>query len=60
MLSQSSANDQFYLATSPEVANVSGEYFVSRRKSRANPECYSEAARSKLRSYLEDLTGIKY
>jgi len=46
-----------HLATSPDVAGVSGRFFNGLRESRANAQAYDEAARRQLRSLSETLTA---
>jgi len=48
-----------YLAKSPEVANVTGEYFDGEQRARANSQAYDREARRQLRILSEKLTGLK-
>eukprot|EP00953_Heterococcus_sp_UTEX-ZZ885_P009349 5517-Heterococcus_DN1.PRE.2 len=56
----SRADNQYHLATSPELEGVTGEYFVSKRKSRAHSACYDAAARKQLWQYLAKLSDYEY
>jgi len=47
-----------YLATSPELDSVSGEYFDGKRRARAIGQAYDREARRKLRELSEQLTGV--
>lgn len=55
-----SANDQFYLATSDDVSDASGEYYVSRRVYTPPPPAEDEEACGRLWKVLEDLSGYSY
>jgi NAD(P)-dependent dehydrogenase (short-subunit alcohol dehydrogenase family) len=55
---QSGAEALVYLATSPELAGVTGKYFDQQRESRANAQAYDAAARRQLWHLSEALTGI--
>jgi NAD(P)-dependent dehydrogenase (short-subunit alcohol dehydrogenase family) len=48
-----------YLATSPELEGVSGEYFNGRRKSQANAQAYDRETRMRLRELSVRLSGLK-
>ena len=48
-----------YLATSPELGGVTGEYFDGKRRARANDQAYDKEARRRLRVLSEHLTKIK-
>jgi retinol dehydrogenase 14 len=47
-----------YLASSPEVEGVSGQYFVNRRAARSNAESYEPAVASRLWKVSEELTAV--
>jgi NAD(P)-dependent dehydrogenase (short-subunit alcohol dehydrogenase family) len=49
------ALDETWLCTSPEVANVTGKYFVNRSPSRASAVAYDDQERQKLWTILADL-----
>jgi retinol dehydrogenase 14 len=48
-----------YLASSPEVAGVTGQYFVNRRPVASSRESYDEAAARRLWEVSERLTGLR-
>ncbi len=48
-----------YLATSPELDGVTGEYFDAEQRARANPQAYNKGARQRLRMLSEQLTKLK-
>jgi NAD(P)-dependent dehydrogenase (short-subunit alcohol dehydrogenase family) len=52
------AETSVYLATSPEVAGVSGKYFEGKRAIRSSRESYDEAAARRLWEVSERLTGL--
>ncbi len=52
------AQTSVYLATSPDVETVSGEYFDKRRPIRSSKESYDQAAQQRLWSVSEQLTGL--
>jgi NAD(P)-dependent dehydrogenase (short-subunit alcohol dehydrogenase family) len=45
-----------YLATDPELADVTGEYFEGKKRSRAKSQAYDSKARSRLRELSRQLT----
>lgn len=47
-----------YLATSPDLDNVSGEYFDGKRRAKAIAQACDKAARQRLRRLSEQLTGL--
>jgi hypothetical protein len=47
-----------YLATSPTLDNVTGQYFDQQQQACAHPQAYDLAARSLLRQISEQLTGL--
>ena len=51
------ANDEFFLATDPSVAKITGKYFVSRRERRMLSVVQDEQARKKLWDLLVEQTG---
>ena len=52
------AQTALYLATSPDVANVSGEYFVKSKPARSSKESYDVAAQDRLWTLSEQVTGL--
>lgn len=44
-----------YLAVSPELDGVTGEFFDGMRRARANPQAYDKEARRRLRALSEQL-----
>ena len=48
-----------YLAMSPEVGSVTGEYFDGKQRARANSQAYNREARRQLRLLSEELTMLK-
>lgn len=54
------ANDEFFLATSPSVANVTGQYFVSSRQHAMPPLVSDPAARRRLWDIMARQTGAEY
>lgn len=53
------ADTLVYLATSPEVEGVTGQYFEKRRPQRSSAASYDEAAAQRLWEVSEQLTGLK-
>ncbi len=54
------ADDEFWAATSPDLAAVSGKYFVN-KKARESPSfSYDVDAQRRLWQYLERQTGMVY
>ncbi len=56
---QSGAEAETYLATSPELKNVSGKYFNVMKEAKANAQAYDMNAREKLKELSFKLTGLK-
>lgn len=52
------ATTAVYLASSPEVANVSGQYFVKSKPTRSSPPSYDLAAQERLWGVCEQVTGL--
>jgi NAD(P)-dependent dehydrogenase (short-subunit alcohol dehydrogenase family) len=52
------ADTATYLATSPDVAGVSGQYFTKRQAIRSSPASYDEAAQRRLWEASAQLTGL--
>ena len=48
-----------YLASSPEVAGVSGQYFANCRAVKSAPQSYDHAAAERLWAISEELTGLR-
>ncbi len=55
---QSGAEAEIYLATSPELKNVSGKYFNVKKEARANSQAYDEKVRKRLKELTLQLTGF--
>lgn len=53
------ANAVEYLATSPVLNGVTGEYFNGKQRARANAQAYDKEARRRLRVLSEQLSGLK-
>jgi NAD(P)-dependent dehydrogenase (short-subunit alcohol dehydrogenase family) len=56
--SKKGATVSLYLATSPEVAQVSGEYFVKSRPARSNPLSRDPKLMSEVWLYTQKMTGL--
>jgi len=56
----SQANNQFRLATSPDLEGVTGQYFLGSRASKASSPAYDLEQRQKLWGIMEQLTGAVY
>lgn len=54
------ADDEFYLATHPDVGNISGEYFIRRQISRPPSVARDAAIQQRLLRILEQQTGEKF
>jgi len=54
-----SARTAFYLATSPEMEGVTGQYFFHGRPARSKPVTYDTAIAARLWSVSEALTGVR-
>jgi len=52
------AQTPVYLAMSPDVEGVTGEYFDSKRSTRANAQAYDESIQRRLWQISADLTGL--
>jgi NAD(P)-dependent dehydrogenase (short-subunit alcohol dehydrogenase family) len=55
---QSGAEAEVYLATSPELKNVTGKYFNVTHEAKAHAQAYDAEARKKLREISLRLTGL--
>jgi len=53
------AENSVYLASSPEVAGISGKYFIKIDPGRSSPESYDPALARKLWEISERITGLK-
>jgi retinol dehydrogenase-14 len=53
------ADTLVYLAASPEVEGMTGEYLADRKTQTASPAAYDESARKNLWEVSEDLTGLE-
>lgn len=56
----SEADDEFWLATSPEGGKSTGKYYVGQRATLSAKMSYSESARKKLWRELEKMSGVTY
>ena len=54
------ANYELYLATEPSLADTTGCYFVSNRKSRMGGPAQDKAARKRLWELLEEQSGQQF
>ena len=54
------ANNEFKLATDPELAQVTGKYFVGGRESRMGSAAQDSGARQKLWGIMTAQTGATY
>ena len=57
---EAGADTLVWLATSPEVAGRSGEYFADRRPRRSARITYDEAVQERLWAVSEELTGVRW
>lgn len=55
---QSGVEATLRLVTDPALDGVSGRYYNGQREDRADPQAYDPAARSRLRTLSEQLTGL--
>ncbi|MBK8173298.1 MAG: SDR family oxidoreductase [Sandaracinaceae bacterium] len=53
------AQTSIYLASSPEVAGVTGKYFASNRERKSSKASYDVAAQKRLWDLSEELTGMR-
>lgn len=53
------AQTSIYLASSPEVAGVSGKYFANKRERKSSKASYDVAAQKRLWDLSEELTGLR-
>ena len=51
------AQTSIFLASSPEVAGMSGEYFVRKKPAKSSPASYDQEAQAKLWRVSEEMTG---
>lgn len=56
---QSGGDAETYLATSPELKNVSGKYFNVMKEAKANAQAYDMKAREKLKELSYKLTALE-
>lgn len=54
------AGDECYLATAPELANVSGAYFVNRRVRPSSAASLDEGLQERLWQTLEQQAGLTW
>jgi NAD(P)-dependent dehydrogenase (short-subunit alcohol dehydrogenase family) len=54
------ADTAVYLATSPDVADATGAYFVNRRARRSSRASYDDTTRQRLWDASEALTGVRW
>ena len=52
------AKTTLYLATRPELANVTGKYFVEQKEARSSPASYDEESARRLWRISEELAGL--
>ncbi|MDY6943874.1 MAG: SDR family oxidoreductase [Pseudomonadota bacterium] len=52
------ADTPIYLATSPDVAEVTGQYFVNRKPRRTSRESYDRVVAERLWALAEEVTGL--
>jgi hypothetical protein len=52
------AETSLYLATSPEVENESGKYFIRKKTVASSPESYDEGIAHRLWKVSEELTRL--
>jgi len=52
------AQTSIYLASSPEVADVSGKYFVKKKETRSSEESYDEAIGQRLWEVSSEITKM--
>lgn len=52
------AETSIYLATAPEVAGISGGYFIRKQRKKSAPHTYDEALQDRLWSVSEKLAGL--
>lgn len=57
---QQGAQTSIYLASSPEVAGVSGKFFIDCKIVKSSPASYNESDARKLWQYSETLTGVEF
>lgn len=55
---ESGADVELYVATSPELDGITGQYFDEKRRAEAHRQAYDSSARDQLRRLGETLTGI--
>ena len=53
------ARTSIYLASSPEVAGISGRYFVKEKQAKSSPQSHEKAAAQRLWQLSEEMTEIK-
>jgi NAD(P)-dependent dehydrogenase (short-subunit alcohol dehydrogenase family) len=56
---QSGANAEIYLATSPDLKNITGKYFNVKHESKAHAQAYDSNARKKLKELSLKITGLE-
>ena len=57
---QKGAETSIYLASSPEVANISGKYFVDKKAVSSSPQSYDETSMERLWEASEELTKMAF
>lgn len=55
---QSGADAEVYLATSPDVKNITGKYFNVKSEAKAHAQAYDAKARKQLREWSLQFTGL--
>jgi hypothetical protein len=52
------AETPIYLASSPDVAGVSGQYFIDKKEAPSSPESYDTVTAERLWNVSEELCGL--
>ena len=55
---QEGAETSIYVASSPEVENISGKYFTKKKVFESSPITYDQNLQKKLWKICEELTGL--
>ena len=56
---QSGADAEIYLATSPDLKNITGKYFNAKHESKAHAQAYDANARKKIKELSLKITGLE-
>ena len=54
------ADNEFWLATNPDIESIHGKYFINKRISKAKPQAYDSSFRKQLFTILEQLTHVSF